>query len=134
MFMVLSTCNKVRRINMQVNSIDNTSFGHVVNKKSPFYGPVKNTFKRQASIAEADHLQAIARAHYMKFLKTEVALDEIGEIDSPKKVWQLIKTFAKMGYHKLKSADYDAESFCERHRYDKELLNRNRSKYKNEKV
>ena len=132
--MVLSTCNKVRRINMQVNSIDNTSFGHVVNEKAPFYGPVKNTFKRQIATAKADYFEAMARTHYMKFLKTEVALDEIGEIDSPKKVWQLIKTFAKMGYHKLKSVDYDAESFHERHRYDEELLNRNRSKYKNEKV
>jgi len=106
---------------MQVNSIDSTSFGHVVNKKLPYYGPVKNTFKRQATIAEADHLEAIARAHYMKFEKAEGALDDIGEIDSPKKVWQLIKTFAKMGYHKLQSADYIANSHHIRHSLDKKL-------------
>jgi len=106
---------------MQVNAVDNTSFGHIVNKKLPYYGPVKNTFKRQATIAEADHLEAIARAHYMKFQKAEDALDEIGEIDSPKKVWQLIKTFAKMGYHKLQSADYIAHSHQVRHSLDKKL-------------
>ena len=119
---------------MQVNAVDRVSFGHTLNTKAPFYGPVKNTFKRQASIAEADHLEAIARLHYMKFQKAEDALGDIEPLDSPKKVWQFFKTLVKMGYHKLKSVDYSAESYHERHRYDNELLNRNRSKYKNEKV
>lgn len=106
---------------MQVNSVNNTSFGHVVNKNAPFYGPVKNTFKRQATIAEADHLEAIARAHYFKYRKANDELDEIGGINSPKKVWKLVKTFVKMGYHKLKSVDYSAESYHVRHSLDKKL-------------
>jgi len=106
---------------MQVNAVDRVSFGHTLNTKAPFYGPVKNTFKRQASIAEADHLEAVARAHYMKFRKTDAALDEIGEIDSPKKVWQLVKTLAIMGYHKMQSADYIANSHHIRHSLDKKL-------------
>ena len=106
---------------MQVNSVDNMNFGHVVNKKVPLYGPVKNTFKRQATIAEADHLEAIARAHYMKFQKAENSLGEIGKINSPKKVWQLIKTLAKMGYHKWQSVDYIANSYEIRHSLDKKL-------------
>ena len=122
---------RLRRFIMKVNAVDNTSFGHAVNGKAPFYGPVKNTFKRQISTAKADHLEAIARLHYMKYGKTWDALEEIDPIASP---LQFLKTFVKMGYHKLKSVDYDVASFHERHRYDEELLNRNRSIYKNEKV
>ena len=116
---------------MQVNAVDRVGFGHAVNGKAPFYGPVKNTFKRQISTAKADYHEAMARMHYMKYEKTWDALEEIDPIASP---LQFLKTFVKMGYHKLKSVDYDVASFHERHRYDEELLNRNRSIYKNEKV
>lgn len=91
---------------MQVQKIsnNNTNFQHSI-------GAVKNTFKRQMLIAKADHLEAKARLHYMKFEKAEKELEKFeNPFSSVKETWQLIKTFSSMTYHKLKSADYISES------------------------
>jgi len=108
---------------MQVQKISNNNTNF--QQKAPFFGPVKNTFERQISIAKADHLEAKARLHYMKFLKADRELDTFEKpFRSLNETWQLIKTLSSMAYHKYKSWDYCAESHHWRHKYDEELINR----------
>ena len=121
---------------MQVQSIQNNNynpnFQHRVDKEAPFFGPVKNTFKRQIAIATADHLEAKARLHYKKFRKAEQALYEINNpFNSVKGVWQLIKSLSSMAYHKWQSVDYIAESHHYRHMYDDKLINRSACRHIN---
>ena len=112
---------------MQVNNIQynntNTNFQHSINKKMPFFGPVKNTFERQASIAQADYYEAKARLHYMKFLKADEKLETFEKpFSSIEETWRFIKTISSMAYHKYKSWDYSAESHHYRHKFDRKLL------------
>ena len=109
---------------MQINSIDNTVF-----QQKMIGNGIKKTFKRQASLAEADHLEAMSRLHYMKFLKAERLLDEIKPLNSIKKIWQYAKNRTKMLYHKFRSFDFRACSYHERHRLDEEYMNK---KFKNQ--
>ena len=86
---------------------------------------VKNTFERQMSIAKADHLEAKARLHYMKFKKAENALGEVKDdpFVSVKETWKLIKVASTMIYHKLQSARYVGESSHYRYKFDRAYLN-----------